>query len=180
MKNILLILFISLFLFNVFGYYGMFLGLHYYNTQQVIKKLDADRYDESATLTFAVSLAIPYAASSSDFERIDGEFIHNGEHYRLVKQRYYRDTLYVVCIKDPQSKQISQALADYVKTFAGEPVSSKSNNKLTFNFIKDYIATKFIKARFNRSWNYTFSFGYKSDFYTSMFLSILTPPPKVS
>lgn len=157
----------------------MFLGLRYHNAQQLTQKLDADSYDEAATMTIAVPLTIPYATDSRGFERVDGEFEHNGEHYRLVKQRYQRDTLYIVCIKDPQSKQISQALTDYVKTFTGMPLNSKSSNKIAFNFNKDYIASGITMALFIRGWCYVFSFGDTDNFYTSMFLSILNPPPRI-
>jgi hypothetical protein len=79
----------------------------------------------SETVTLKVPVAIPYL-QNTDFERVNGEFEHNGEFFRLVKQRFASDTLYIVCIKDTRSKHIKQALAEYVKTFSDHPVTSTS------------------------------------------------------
>ena len=34
------------------------------------------------------------------YERVNGEFEHNGEFFKLVKQKLENDTLNIVCIKD--------------------------------------------------------------------------------
>ena len=62
-----------------------------------------------------------------------------GEFYRLVKQKYQNDTLFIVCIKDQASKRIQQAVTDYAKTFTDKPIDTKHNGKANFNFVKDYL-----------------------------------------
>jgi hypothetical protein len=127
-----------LILLNVLGYYGLFVGLDYKNTQEVTRQLDSDRYEVSNAVTIKIPLSIPYAANT-DYERVDGEFTHEGQVYRLVKQKLSNDTLFVVCLKDEKGTAINRALTDYVKTFSDKPVDSKSNQKFQFSFIKEYV-----------------------------------------
>jgi len=140
MKRLFALALLVLFLLNVLGYYGVFIGLQLVNTREMVKKLDADEYSTCETQTFKIPLAVPYYSDSRDFERVDGEFEHNGEVYRLVKQRLYKDTLHIVCVKDVQSKKINQALADYVKTFTDKPANGKENSKTVKQLIKDFIS----------------------------------------
>jgi len=135
MRKLLSIVLSLLLLMNVLGYYGVFMGLHYKNSQDLMQRFDANDYGEQETVTLKVPLALPYAADETQFERVDGELEHQGEFYRLVKQRLYQDTLYMVCYKDSQSKRIKQALADYVKTFTDKPADAKSSGKTLQTFI---------------------------------------------
>lgn len=127
-----------LILLNVLGYYGIFVGLGYKNTRELTRQLDNDRYDESNTVLIKVPIAVPYAGNS-DYERVDGDFTHGGQVYRLVKQKLSNDTLFVVCIKDERGTAINRAFADYVKTFSDKSPDSKSNQRDQFSFIKEYV-----------------------------------------
>ncbi len=74
-----------------------------------------------------------------------------GEFYRLVKQKYQNDTLFMVCIKDHASKRIEQAVTDYVKTFTDKPIDTKHSGKVNTNFIKDFLPSRITHKRdFNR------------------------------
>ena len=127
-----------LILLNVLGYYGIFVGLGYKNSQEVTRQLDSDRYEESNAVLIKIPLSIPYAANT-EYERVDGEFTYEGQVYRLVNQKLANDTLFVVCLKDEKGTAINRALTDYVKTFSDKPVDSQSNHKLQFSFIKEYV-----------------------------------------
>jgi hypothetical protein len=127
-----------LILLNVLGYYGIFVGLGYKNSQEVTRQLDRDGYEESKAVLIKIPLSIPYAANTG-YERVDGEFNHEGQVYRLVKQKLANDTLYVVCLKDEKGTAINRALSDLVKTFSDKPVDSKSNQEIQFSFIKEYV-----------------------------------------
>jgi hypothetical protein len=48
------------------------------------------RKDE--TILLKIPVAVPYQIDSEGYERVDGEFEHQGEFYRLVKQKYQNDT----------------------------------------------------------------------------------------
>ena len=103
-------------------------------------------------------MTLPYHLDS-EYERVDGEIEHDGEFYRLVKQKLEKDTLYIVCIKDHDSKRIKQALADYVKTFTDKPVDAKHQGKFSASFIKDFLPTSIEITPASAGWNYCCCIG---------------------
>ena len=135
------------------GYYGVFLGLHYQNDRAMSEALDSDIYDQSHTITLKVPVSIPYMPDQPDFERVNGQFEHNGELYRLVKQRYAKDTLTVVCVRDTEHKKIDRALADYVKTFTDKPTDTRPASKIAIKFIKDYLPIAFKIGSATEGWS---------------------------
>jgi hypothetical protein len=152
LKNLFAIVFTALLLLNVMGYYGVFLGLQYKNDREMIQRFDSDDYSESETVTIKIPISIPYAFDQAEFERVDGKFEHEGEFYRLVKQKLSQDTLYVVCAKDQENKKIDEAMTSFVKTFTDKPVDTHSNSKIVISFIKDYIPQSFEVCQSNLGW----------------------------
>jgi hypothetical protein len=176
MKRIVSIFLAVLVLMNVMGYYGIFLGLKYNHTIQFSQRLDVDSYDPSETVTMKVPLAIPYA-SDTEYERVDGEIEHNGESYRLVKQKLQQDTLYIVCVRDVKTDHIKQALAEYVKTFRDAPQNGPQQ-KVIPNFIKDFIQTSFNMGTSSTGWRQVMTIAYIEEGTKGPFLSSPSPPPK--
>ena len=143
MKKTFSIAFAVIISLNTLGYYGIFLCLHYRNDLAVTKTLDTDEYEISQTITLKIPVSIPYLADQTGFERVDGKFEHKGQPYRLVKQKYARDTLTVICVKDAESKKINDALTRYVHTFSDHATDHKPITKTPITFIKDYLPTTF-------------------------------------
>lgn len=166
-----------LFLLNVLGYYGVFVGLQVKTTKQMRQNFDDETYDHQE-ITFKVPLTVPYFTDSREYTRVDGEFEHDGDVYRLVKQRLQSDTLYIVCVKDHTSKDINQALEDYVKTFTDKPVSTKGNSKNIQNLIKDYITQSISMENQNTGWVKTFLFYPTNHQYELVTNSLVGPPPR--
>lgn len=121
---------------NTLGYYGIFLGLQYQSSVELSRQLDADQYDESQTLTIQVPLTVPYMYNDADFKRAEGTFQHNGEFYRIIKQKYENDVLTMIVLRDTESKRITQAMSEYVMTFADD---HNPDVKVTISFIKEYL-----------------------------------------
>lgn len=179
MRKLISIVFISLFLLNVLGYYGLFFGLQYRNSQKMNSQLDADNYMEEEAITIKVPITIPYATDSKDFERVSGEFEYNGEYYRLVKQRLTRDTLHIVCVKDHQGKRIHQALASYVETFTDKPVDSQhSSSKSTTDLIKDYLTQTLSFSNASAGWEIELPTTRNSPVFVSDYYSSIVHPPE--
>lgn len=143
MRRITSIAFVLIILLNTMGYYGIFVGMHYQNDVAMTRALDSDIYDRLSTITLKVPVSIPYMPDQAGFERAGGEFEHDGELYRMVKQRYAKDTLTIVCVLDTEHKKIDLALADYVKTFSDKATDTKPVAKTTISFIKDYLPMSF-------------------------------------
>lgn len=178
MKRIIAIFLILLLLFNALGFYGLFVGLRYKTASDLVARLDKQQYLDEETVTLKIPMTIPYHLDT-EYERVDGEIEHNGEFYRLVKQKLQKDTLYIVCIKDFGSKRIKQALADYVKTFTDKPVDAKSPGKFLTSFIKDFLPTSIEIKPASAGWNYSVALSGISDSFDSRSLAVFSPPPQV-
>ncbi|HZY80837.1 MAG TPA: hypothetical protein VFE50_15040 [Cyclobacteriaceae bacterium] len=139
MKRLFAIVILNIFLLNVLGYYGVLLGLKTHSGDELSQRLDSDMYDLGATVTFQVPLTMPYATDSHGYERVDGEFEKDGAVYRMVKQRYYQDVLYIVCIKDEKTTHINNALEDFVQSFAGQDDDNSQQHTSAPSLIKDYV-----------------------------------------
>ena len=179
MKRLTTILLVALLLFNVLGYYGVFVGLQYQNSRNQISRLDAELYDESETFTLKVPISIPYAVDQTEFERVDGEFEHEGQFYRMVKQKLSNDTLHIVCIKDHQGTRITKALKDYVKSFTDKPAHGKSDGKSTITLMKDYIPSAYSIGHGSDGWSTMITpFKPSENLVPSFCASIVHPPER--
>lgn len=176
MKRIVSSVLVVLLLLNVMGFYGVFVGLKYSNTQSLLQRFEENRFSDLQTVTIHVPLTIPYYPNTG-FERVDGEIEHNGEVYRLVKQRYANDTLSIVCVKDLHSKNIKQALKDYVKSFTDSPAQS-SQTKTIPGFIKDYLSAETQIGLLSAGWSYDLIPSFFTTAFGNVSLSTASPPPK--
>lgn len=169
-----------LFLMNMLGLYGVFLGVQFKYGQEVAQNLDNDNYPGADEMTFKVPLTLPYYADSREYERVRGEFEVKGEVYQLVKQKLLRDTLYIVCVKDHGSKKIKQALTDYVKTFTDKPESSNSGTKLAPQFSKDFLTYCIRVVPGATGWGRELTFYNKVPNSLENDSPIFSPPPQFS
>jgi hypothetical protein len=170
---------VLLLLFNAMGFFGLFVGLRFKTASDLTKRLDSHQYNEDETITVKVPITVPYTLSlDEEYERTDGEVEHQGEFYRLIKQKFENDTLYMVCIKDQESKRIHNALGDYVKTFADKPVDGKQNGKISLNFIKDFLPSKVVISSVTDGWNHTIYFSERIQVVLEGNESLVSPPPR--
>lgn len=139
MKKAVSIVLVTLVLFNALGFYGVLVGLRLQSAQNLVDRLDQNNYSDNETITLKIPVSLPYTSGNSTFERVDGEIQFDGEFFHLVKQKLQEDTLYVVCIRDCDSKHITKALHDYVKTFSDRTDASKNTAKIFQTIIKDYL-----------------------------------------
>lgn len=95
-------------------------------------------YAGSDAITLKIPLALPYSFGQQNYERVDGKFNYEGEVYRLVKQKLYNDTLYIVCVKDKKGTVIKDAIEDLASTLTDKPINSKSSSKTANIFLKDF------------------------------------------
>ncbi len=167
---------IVLLLLNVMGYYGVFLGIKYSHNAELTQHFDSADFDAYQSITIKVPLTVPYYGDTK-FERINGEIDYEGETYRLVKQKYQKDTLYIVCVRDVESKAIKQALADYVKTFS-EHSSDGMTIKSAPGFIKDYISTPIGVKPSATGWKSDIQFGLTEQLFKSFSPTRFSPPPE--
>lgn len=134
------------------GYYFIFYGLEVRNDVYMSGALDEDAYDESKAITLQIPMALPYQYDNPHFVRVEGKFVHKGETYRLIKQKYESDTLTVICIRDEQDKQIQNALSEFVNTFTDTPDTDVPTGKNVSVFIKEYLMGSLSIGRSGSGW----------------------------
>lgn len=178
LKTLVALSLAALILFNTLGFYGLLVGLRYKARQNLVQRLDQDEYDPEEAITLKLHLSVPYYMDDEHYERVNGEIEHQGEFYRLVKQKLVRDTLYVVCIKDHKSKAIKKVLTDYVKTFTDTPGHSKQQGKTTWNFLKDYIPSHCAILCDSEGWSHDLAAGGSFILSYDTALAVSSPPPR--
>jgi len=172
---------VVLLLMNTLGLYGVLMGLRLQSAQNLGDRLDRNDYVDDETITLKIPVSLPYTSGSSMYERVDGEIEFNGEFFHLVKQKLQEDTLYVVCIKDRDSKQITQTLCDYVKTFSDRSETSKNTAKIFQTILRDYLPVT-LAIESNVGWNTELKAQtrYKTFYSTQHARRVVQPPEAVA
>ena len=181
MKKALSILLLLVFLFNVGGYYIVFWGLRYQTDQELTYRLNTDQYDPSETIEIKIPVTLPYPIQSQEFERVDGRFEHGGEHFKLIKHKLQNDTLYVVCLRDRETKQLTAALTDYVHLTQALPGADSSQKALHFlnKLIKDFYSHDSISMLRQSGYIMDLLFTETPARITQTVLPVLAPPPRI-
>jgi hypothetical protein len=151
-KKFASILLLAVLLFNVFGYYGIFLGLRLKASYELTEILNKQSYRADETLTLKLPMSVPYQLDQDEYQNVSGEIEYRGDFYRLVKQKLSSDTLYVVCVMDNQSKNIRHTFDDYAKTLSDQNNGNKSDAKLFQSLIKEYISATLTIENKNEGW----------------------------
>ncbi len=123
-------------------------------------------------------MSIPYYNDADSYRRVDGQIEYDGEFFRLVKEKLVNDTLYIVCIKDHESKKIKQALADYVKTFTDKPVDTKHNGPPLKTIIKDFLPSSMKISAASSGWTREVAVTETDGLYSSEAPAFSGPPPR--
>lgn len=181
MRKTLAITLLAVFLFQLVGYYFVYLGLTAQANKQLISRLDAHDYKADETITLKIPFTLPYWMDADQFERVDGDFEYQGQFYKLVKQKLSRDTLYVVCIKNQDKKQLSDALNDFIKLSHELPAKSKQALKLWGSIVKDYLPLESTQITQSDRWSLVTEFTREYMLaFKSPATSIISPPPELA
>jgi hypothetical protein len=177
LKKLVSLAFLVLFLFNVGGYYLVFVGLNLSANQALIAKINNDDYNEQETYLFKIPVTLPYPINPS-YERATGEFEHNGEFYRLVKQKFENDTIHIVCVKDDQKKHLKRVMLDFSKKSNEIPTTSNTGSNLLSKLYHDFRINEIIQIIEGNS-DYTVTLYAEVSFLLlKRNLSVESPPPK--
>lgn len=177
MKRLVSILLLLIFLFNVGGYYIVFIGLHHRSDLLLTKKIESDQFSDDELVELKIPVTLPYPIFENGFERVDGKFEHNGIFYKLVKQKLERDTVYIVCVRDIESREIAKTLKDYVAKTNDLPLNSKALN-IFGKFLKDFQNTESSTLDQRNGWSYEIQFADLTFNPRQAILAHHGPPPK--
>lgn len=130
---------LALFLFNILGYGGLLVKLRSVAEEKLTQRLDTNEHDMGGSLTVKVPFKLPEFAYIEPDYMVNTEIEQDGDIYRVIKQRHYSDTLYMVCIKDDLSTKIDTAIDEFAQSFAGD--NADANKLVKTSPIKDYLNT---------------------------------------
>src|SRR5688572_4146013 len=178
MRRFVALILLTIFLFNTAGYYILYQAVRSHSTTVLLKRLDNDLYQQEETVTLKLPIVIPYQ-SNTDYQRVNGSFEHDGEFYKLIKQKIENDTLIVVCYQDHAEKKLSNLVTDYTKIINDLPASSKSNAlKLLNSFAKDYEVTHEASPLQPTGTESTYPLTYPKTFFADFKAAVTSPPPE--
>ena len=160
------------------GGYWLFCGVQQIHYKTLAQRLDIDSYAGSQAITIKLPVEETYRPDWDNYERVDGEFEYEGTMYRLVKQKFYNDTAYIVCYKDDKSIAIKDALKDYVKSFVNDATGERSENKVFAVFIKDYLKGENTEVTSVYAIELLACFGYSEKPYNEVILFSVDQPPE--
>jgi hypothetical protein len=169
---------LSVFLFNVGGYYIVLWVLRHHSNIVLSQRVDAENYTADETIELKIPVTLPYQLQERNFERVHGKFEYEGEFYTLVKQKFQNDTLHIVCIKNQQEKRLVSSMSDYVKLSNDLPGSSKKAVTFLGKLLKDFNPSSATDVVETESWSSEITFTSNSYSCRTAPHSLITPPPK--
>ena len=125
----------------------VFWGLRFHSDLKLSDRVRANLYEASEIVELKIHVSLPYPIQDQGFQSVDGRFEHNGEHFRLIKQKFDNDTLYIVCIRDFETRRLVNTMRDYVELtngFDGSTPDQKALNYLS-KLIKDFCSHGMMK-----------------------------------
>lgn len=137
MKKAISFLLLSCFILYNFGYYLVYFSLNSRIESNWTEKIYGDQaIPDQKTLKIPISLH--YATDDRDFREINSLFEKDGEYFRIIKQKYAKDTLTVVYVADDQKNNLETTIKKWAASMAQE--GQTNSGKLDFNnFVKDYM-----------------------------------------
>lgn len=137
LKKITALFFITLFLFNLFGYRMVVEYMQQKVSAQLEARIDNNLYNESQLIELKVPIHLPYQTNWSAYQRYDGEIEVDGIMYKYVKRKVANDTLYLMCIPNTKKMNLETAKNDFFKLsndLTQNNNSKKSDNSKTISF----------------------------------------------
>lgn len=157
----------------------MYWGLQTKAKRDLLTRLDAENYSSEDLIVLSIPMSLPYPLQQQGYERVDNEFEFGGEYYRLVKQRFENDTLFIVCIQDHHQKKLVNVLNEYSNYANSLPMSANRTLDLFAKLFKDFTANTFQRISTSTGWCALISFGEIHISLLDLPQPIESPPPRV-
>ncbi len=176
-KRLFSLFFLVVILFITVGNYGILVIIKQQVTNQIIQKIEGNAEELNGNLVFTFPITLPYSTDSEEYTRVDGEIVYGGEVYRLVKQRLYQGTLYVVCIKDKKSKWANKLIGDFAKSVSGQTQDGNSTVILSGSLTKYYVSIERTQYHTCKGWCQLIKFIPFTNFYSFSNSRLIFRPP---
>jgi hypothetical protein len=116
MRSIVTVLFLSILLFNWFGYRLVIGMLETQANSELEAQFYENRCDESRLISIKVPVRyLPYYTNSTEYQLVAGQIEMGGIQYKYVKRRIYHDSLEMLCIPNHAAMQLQTAENEFFK-----------------------------------------------------------------
>lgn len=115
LRRLIAILFLSVLVFNFYGYRLMIDYMEDRHTVVLESRLDKEQYNEDELISIKTPLSLPYYSPSPAWERAYGSVEVDGIIYEYVKRRVHQDTLELLCLPDKTKMQLQSVKHEYFR-----------------------------------------------------------------
>ena len=154
MRIIASIFFLSVLLFNWFGYRIVMDYMQKQQNSHFEIKLDNKEYDPASLVEIRVPVSLPYQTDWKEFQRVDGEIEFNGIHYKYVERKLEAGEMIYKCIPDEGKTQLLNARENFFKLVNDLQTQQSSNKKSGTNPTHTYKTFSFDYCEKLSSWSF--------------------------
>ncbi|MBP6687177.1 MAG: hypothetical protein KA160_04895 [Lacibacter sp.] len=115
MRTFASIFFLTILLFNWFGYRVVMDYVQQKADTHFEQKLDNKEYDANALIEVRAPVNLPYQTDWKEFERVSGEITINGMHYKYVERKLEGGEMIYKCIPDEGKARLVNARENFFK-----------------------------------------------------------------
>jgi hypothetical protein len=133
--------------------------------------------DQNTLITKSIPISFPYQSDQEEYQPVMRVIEDNGTFYRVVMQRYAKDTLHIVYMADRENQSLHSSLKEWVSSISQQ--STHDKNSITKDGLeKNYMPNKLVIELINFfNLNSEFSYSYVPEILINP-LETLKPPPK--
>ncbi|NTW32229.1 MAG: hypothetical protein HGB12_06345 [Bacteroidetes bacterium] len=176
MRKILSIILCGIFLFNMAGYYVVFIIMQR-NARSEMKAMIKQSIPDEEMEEIIIPIS-QIASANSELKFIKkNEFIYKGKLYDIVKRKNEGSNTIFYCINDKQEEELFSGLNEHINRNIDQNNPSRKNSKfLSKSIVKEALPEKPKHLFYINNINRIF---YKNSWLIqNQFIPILTPPPK--
>lgn len=139
MRKGLAILLLCCFALYHFGYYVAYFSFRFQIESRWMEKIYSESQEGFEEQLLKIPLSLPYAADQEEFQLTNTYFEKDGQHYRVIKQRYVGDTLQMIYVPDLAKRDLDKTIKKWISSLVQDEVPHQNDNLLLDKLlIKDY------------------------------------------
>lgn len=139
MKKTAAILFLFVFVFNLYGYRLLIDCIQIGQQTNLLTELDNEAYAAEDLISIKTPISLPYYSNSETFERVDGTIKIEGIEYQYVKRRIFNDSLELLCLPNLAKQQLQSVKHNFFKqTNEGTTDDNNGSSKAFKNILLEY------------------------------------------
>jgi hypothetical protein len=176
-KKIFVIILISIFIFNLAGYWGVFFSMKF-RIKKEIRSLINSKIPENKLCEIIISLK-SYNSKTSEITWIEKnkEFLYKNCMYDIVTSKIKNDNIYFYCINDKKESELFASLYQFVE----KNITDNFNHNKNLQFLLQKLFNSCYLGNFYNEMCMSFfihKITFDSEKYFSFIPEKLFPPPK--